>query len=99
MMGKNLMMPQNLWDGDEMMTKRSTNLNRWRKAGSPEAIADLMQSFGVTSTELRSWARKNAGTTRKRTTCPRCGKWIEVEVNNFDGASVCPVCENDIEVL
>lgn len=42
------------------MTKRSTNLNRWRKAGSPEAIADLMQMFGVSSEELRTWARHNA---------------------------------------
>jgi uncharacterized Zn finger protein (UPF0148 family) len=81
------------------MTKRSTNLNRWRKAGSTEAIADLMQMFGVSADELRTWARHNAGTTRKSTTCPRCGKWIEVEINNLDGTSVCPACENNIVVL
>lgn len=82
-----------------MMTKRSTNLNNWRKSGSPEAIADLMKMFGVSSEELRAWAHKNAGTSRKRVTCPRCGKWIEVEINNFDGTSVCPACENDIVIL
>ena len=76
------------------MTKRSTNLNRWRAAGSPEAIADLMQSLGFTAADLRKCARKDAGTSRKRTNCPRCGKFIEIEVNNFDGSSVCPACEN-----
>lgn len=80
------------------MAKRSTNLNRWRKAGSTEAIADLMQSMGITAAELRAWARKDAGTSRRITVCPRCGKSIEVEVNNFDGSSVCPVCENNIVV-
>jgi ribosomal protein S27AE len=80
------------------MTKRSTNLNRWRKAGSPEAIADLMQFYGITADELRAYYRKNAGTSRKTTICPRCGKSIEVEVNNFDGSAVCPVCENDITI-
>jgi len=80
------------------MAKRSTNLNRWRKAGSPEAIADLMQSMGITAADLRAWAKKDAGTHRKLTNCPRCGQSIEVEVSNYDGSSVCPVCENDIIV-
>jgi len=81
------------------MTKRSTNFNRWRKIGHSSAdVADLMQHFGIRADELRVWAKTSAGTTRKLVTCPRCGKSIEIEVNNFDGSSVCPVCENDINV-
>jgi len=79
------------------MAKKSTNFNRWRKVGrSASDVADLMQHYGISAADLRNYARKEAGTTRKIVTCPRCGKSIEIEVNNFDGSSVCPVCENDI---
>jgi ssDNA-binding Zn-finger/Zn-ribbon topoisomerase 1 len=79
------------------MAKKSTNFNRWRKVGrSASDVADLMQHYGVTPDELRAYAKKNAGTTRKVVICPRCGKSIEIEIENFDGSSVCPACENDI---
>jgi len=80
--------------------KRSVNLNRAKKSGRLNAsnTADLLAHFGVTAAELRAYARKNAGDSRKRFTCPRCNVWVEAEVNNFDGAAVCPSCENEVQV-
>lgn len=80
------------------MAKRSTNFNRWRKAGTAKDVADLMQHYGVTADELHAYAKKNAGTSRRHVVCPRCSKVIETEVNNWDGSATCPACENDIVI-
>ncbi len=80
------------------MTKRSTNLNRWRKTGTASDVADLMTRYGVTAQDLRQYARSKAETKQMTYQCNRCGKICESQVNLFDGSTTCPACENTITI-
>lgn len=59
-------------------------------------IAAMMRENDVSPEVMRHYLKVNAGTRRGVYTCPRCSRSIEVEVNLWDGSTVCPVCENDI---
>jgi hypothetical protein len=39
-----------------------------------------------------------ASSTRRRFTCPRCGRWVEAHVNSDDHSATCPACENSVTV-
>ena len=81
------------------MPKKSTNFNRWRKVGhSASDVADLMTMYGVTVDDLKAYQRKQAGYSRARFTCPRCGQFVEAEVSNYDQSTTCPSCENKVTV-
>lgn len=41
--------------------------------------------------------KKYTYTVRRRFTCPRCGKFVEAEVDEA-GRTVCPACENTVVV-
>jgi Zn finger protein HypA/HybF involved in hydrogenase expression len=80
------------------MTKRSTNLNRWRKTGTAADVADLMTRFGVTADDLRKYSRSKANTKQMYYKCPRCSQVCDSQVNLFDGSTTCPACENNITI-
>jgi hypothetical protein len=74
----------NLPDGPE----KSAGMRKLLEAKDCFVRASLTQNCG----------KNESGASRRKSTCPRCGKFIEVEVNS-DGSSVCPFCENGIIVL
>jgi len=80
------------------MTKRSTNFNQWRKAGTVQDVADLFQMYGVTAQDLKEYQKSKAATVRKSYTCPQCGLYVESDVSDYDHLTTCPNCENVVVV-